>query len=71
MRKELNKILAKVAEKHGVSVFEVRTEIQKLLDVSWGNPDTDKVWTRLHYEFQFKKPTLEHFYFHVLAKVVA
>ncbi len=55
----LNKILKEIAIKNGVSVTQVRQNIQKALDKGW-NSDDEKIreyWRKI--PTKHKKPTLE------------
>ena len=52
------KLIEKVAVKEGVSVSEVRTEMQSALDISYENRcENEPFWQR----WKGRKPTLEEF----------
>lgn len=56
---ELNEILEQIAVKNGVSIEQVRQDIQEALDKGWNNSD-EKVqayWRKI--PTKHKKPTLE------------
>lgn len=56
---KVNKALIQIAAAHGVSVSEVRCDIQKALDEGWNSPDTNvhDYWRKI--PSKHEKPTLE------------
>ena len=55
-RSKTSKIIEKVAAREGVSVAEVRSEMQKALDIAYEGNRQDAFWDRWK-----SKPTLEEF----------
>lgn len=56
---KINKVLMKIAAEHGVSVMEVRQDIQAALDEGWNNPspEVQNYWRKI--PSRFNKPTVE------------
>ena len=61
MRKGVTGILTEVARQNGVTVFEVRTEIQKAIDEMWNDKATAKQKAYRDKMFPDGKPTIEAF----------
>lgn len=66
---KLNKILQKIALENGVSVAEVRKDIQEALDLGWNNPDpkVQEYWKSI--PCRGKMPKLEEVIKHILKTV--
>jgi len=64
---DINNILKRVAKENGVSVAEVRMEMQKALDAAYENPDTKAEWDK---RFGVGvKPTIEEFILKIAKEV--
>lgn len=64
----INRILKKIAIKNGVSVEQVRRDIQKALDEGWNSSD-EKVreyWRKI--PSKHEKPTLEEVILHIITE---
>lgn len=56
---DVNEILIRMAAENGLSVSEVRRDIQSVLDDGWNSPDQNvrEYWHRIHCSGE--KPTIE------------
>jgi len=69
MDKNFLKIIEEIAEKNGVSVFEVKKEMEIALEAAWNNPD-EKAREQQRKTFPNGKPSAEEFFFAVLKKLL-
>jgi len=66
MNSEITKILEDVANQWGVSILEVKTEIEKLIDDAWSNGKPNAEFSKT---FPKGKPSIEEFILTLAAKV--
>ena len=58
MNSEIIKLLEKVAKKNGVSIFEVKAEMEKAIDEAWNNGNPNPEFSKT---FPNEKPTIDVF----------
>lgn len=65
----INKILEQIAAKNGVSVYEVRLDIQKALDKGWDSSDenVNAYWRKI--PSKHEKPTLDEVILYIINSI--
>jgi len=69
MAKNFSQLLEQIAKQYGVSVFEVKTDMQKALDEAWNITD-EKIKAEQVKLFPNGKPSLEEFIAEMVVKII-
>ena len=68
MAKNFSQLLEEIAKQYGVSIFEVKAEMEKAIDEAWNNAD-ETARAEQRKLFPNGKPTIEEFIVEMAKKV--